>query len=178
MMQSQYRLITLAVSLMVSPTRSWMSLALRKMGCAPSCSMPTSKLMRVRVLVFMKIIVTVRPVEERLRGAPLLRLFERVAQVEQGDDLGRLEVVDGEEAAAGEVELGEMALGLLGHGTPFAGWERDPPRKRRGGGRTRSAPGPRRVTQFSWRDAREGYQMNLCSRRMSSSVGLPISWRS
>ena len=61
-MQSQYRLITLAVSLMVSPTRSWMSLALRKMGWAPSCSMPTSKLMRVRVLVFMKIIVTVRPV--------------------------------------------------------------------------------------------------------------------
>ena len=53
--------------------------------------------------------------EERLRGAPLLRLLERVTEVEQRDDLGGLEVVDGEEAATGEVELGEMALGLLGH---------------------------------------------------------------
>ena len=46
---------------MVSPTRSWMSLALRNIGWAPSCSMPISKLTRVRVLVFMKIIATARP---------------------------------------------------------------------------------------------------------------------
>ena len=83
--------------------------------------------------------------EQRVRDAVLLRVLELGGEVEQGDDLGRREVVDGEEAATGEVELGEVALGLLGHGTPFAGRERDPPRKRRGGGRTRSAPGPRRL---------------------------------
>ena len=83
--------------------------------------MPTSKLMRVRVLVFMKIIATARPSRNGVRDAPLLRVLELGGEVEQGDDLGGREVVDGEEAATGEVELGEVALGLLGHGTPFAG---------------------------------------------------------
>ena len=82
--------------------------------------------------------------EEGMRHAPPAHVLELGGEVEQGDDLGGGEVADGEEAAAGEVELGEVTLCLLGHGTPFGRRVADSPRKRRGGGRTHLASGPRR----------------------------------
>ncbi len=55
--------------------------------------------------------------EHGVRLARLLRGLELGRKVEQGGDFRRREVVDGEEAAAGEVELGEPVLEGLGHGT-------------------------------------------------------------
>ena len=74
---------------MVSPTRSWMSLALRKMGWAPSCSMPTSKLMRVRVEVFMKIIATARPSRNACGTRRFCASLSAAARSSSVIDLGR-----------------------------------------------------------------------------------------
>ena len=75
-------------------------------------------------------------------------------EVEQRLDLNGREVVDGQEAAAGEVELGDAALDGLGHGTPS--WRRLTAavyrraggawrgRRSGGGDRTHRALGPRR----------------------------------
>ena len=116
------------------------------------------------------------PGKERMRRAALLGVLERGGQVEQGDDFGGREVVDREEAAAGEVELGEVALCLLGHGTPFSDTDDGvSPRKRRD---RRSRGGERMRPLPAGSASHGGYQMNLRSRRMSSSVGLPISCRS
>ncbi len=80
--------------------------------------MPTSKLMRVRVMVFMKIMADGAAGEHGVRLTALLRGLELGGQVEQRPHLGRREVVDGQEAAAGEVQLGDTGLQLCGHAAP------------------------------------------------------------
>ena len=83
----------------------------------------------------MKIIATARPASSAMRLAPLLRGLELGGEVEQGRHLGGREVVDREEAAAGEVELGQVALSESRHAIPLAAtvdWCSMPPKRRRG----------------------------------------------
>ena len=74
--------------------------------------MPISKLMRVRVEVFMKIMADGATGEQRMRLAGLLHGLEVGGQVEQSHDLRRREVVDREEAVALQVQVGDARLEL------------------------------------------------------------------
>jgi len=91
--------------------------------------------------------------EHGMRLAALLSRLELGSEVEQRDHFGRREVVDREEAAAGEVELGDARLELpCGHAALLwrDGRRYDPAPGRRAGeaaaGTGRSAFGPRRVS--------------------------------
>ena len=113
--------------------------------------MPTSKLMRVRVEVFMKIMATARPASTACGSRRFCAALSSDGEVEQRRDLVRGEVVDGEEAATGEVELGDAVLDGLGALDPLMEivdcWQCTPrrwPRRRSDGGdrrdRARSPP--------------------------------------
>ncbi len=71
--------------------------------------MPISKLTRVRVLVFMKIIATARPASTDAARDASARL-QLAGQTQQGQHFGGREVVDREEAAPGEVELRDVGF--------------------------------------------------------------------
>ena len=69
--------------------------------------MPISKLMRVRVEVFMKIMATARPAPAgRAIRRAFCSAFSSVAKSSKAHYLRWREVVDGEETAAGERKIG------------------------------------------------------------------------